>query len=97
MTSDPALRRRGPAERWLEALPLGNGRIGAMAAPIVIGVIVGMHLPLEQNFIAISIPAAIAAVTVGLIQHHRSDLQRQRESDARAVVGTLGDPAIARD
>jgi len=26
----PALRRRGPAERWLEALPLGNGRLGAM-------------------------------------------------------------------
>ncbi|PMC74571.1 glycoside hydrolase N-terminal domain-containing protein [Brachybacterium sp. UMB0905] len=24
------LRRTGPAERWLEALPLGNGRIGAM-------------------------------------------------------------------
>ena len=30
MTSSPALRRRGPAERWLEALPLGNGRLGAM-------------------------------------------------------------------
>ena len=31
VTSSPALRRRGPAERWLEALPLGNGRLGAMA------------------------------------------------------------------
>src|SRR5690606_4964907 len=30
VTSTPALRRRGPAERWLEALPLGNGRLGAM-------------------------------------------------------------------
>ena len=31
MTSSPTiLRRRGPAERWLEALPLGNGRLGAM-------------------------------------------------------------------
>lgn len=29
MTS-PVLRRTGPASRWLEALPLGNGRIGAM-------------------------------------------------------------------
>ncbi|GAA4518686.1 glycoside hydrolase N-terminal domain-containing protein [Brachybacterium paraconglomeratum] len=25
-----ALHRRSPAERWLEALPLGNGRLGAM-------------------------------------------------------------------
>ena len=30
MTPTPALSRRGPAERWLEALPLGNGRLGAM-------------------------------------------------------------------
>ena len=31
MTSAPALTRPAPATRWLEALPLGNGRIGAMA------------------------------------------------------------------
>ncbi|WP_169928766.1 glycosyl hydrolase family 95 catalytic domain-containing protein [Brachybacterium ginsengisoli] len=31
MSSSPSLlRRRGPAQRWLEALPLGNGRLGAM-------------------------------------------------------------------
>src|SRR5699024_3250343 len=30
VTPTPALSRRGPAERWLEALPLGNGRLGAM-------------------------------------------------------------------
>ncbi|WP_162801565.1 glycosyl hydrolase family 95 catalytic domain-containing protein [Brachybacterium saurashtrense] len=30
MALSPVLRRRGPAERWLEALPLGNGRLGAM-------------------------------------------------------------------
>lgn len=29
--STSALRRTGAAERWLEALPLGNGRLGAMA------------------------------------------------------------------
>lgn len=31
MPPSPALRRGGPAQRWLEALPLGNGRLGAMA------------------------------------------------------------------
>ncbi|MGO1481160.1 MAG: glycosyl hydrolase family 95 catalytic domain-containing protein, partial [Brachybacterium sp.] len=30
MPPSPVIRRRGPAERWLEALPLGNGRLGAM-------------------------------------------------------------------
>src|SRR5699024_5297461 len=30
VTPTPALSRSGPAERWLEALPLGNGRLGAM-------------------------------------------------------------------
>ena len=30
MPPPPVIRRRGPAERWLEALPLGNGRLGAM-------------------------------------------------------------------
>lgn len=31
MTSAPVLTRPAPATRWLEALPLGNGRLGVMA------------------------------------------------------------------
>jgi AAHS family benzoate transporter-like MFS transporter len=50
----------------------GVGRSGAILAPIVIGTLVGMALPLQQNFIAIAIPAAIAAVAVALIDHRRS-------------------------
>ena len=38
----------------------GVGRSGAILAPIVIGTLVGMALPLEQNFMAIAIPAVIA-------------------------------------
>src|SRR5574343_179522 len=53
-------------------LASGVGRSGAILAPIVIGALVGMKLPLEQNFMAISIPAAIAAVAVALIRHGRS-------------------------
>ena len=51
---------------------LGIGRGGAILAPIVIGVLVGMALPLQQNFVAIAIPAVIAAVAVMLIDHRRS-------------------------
>jgi len=50
----------------------GVGRSGAILAPIVIGTLVGMALPLEQNFMAIAIPAVIAAVAVALIDHRRS-------------------------
>ncbi|WP_232540324.1 MFS transporter [Azohydromonas aeria] len=50
----------------------GVGRSGAILAPIVIGALVGMALPLQQNFIAIAIPAVIAAVAVAMIKHGRS-------------------------
>ena len=53
-------------------LASGVGRSGAILAPIVIGALVAMALPLEQNFMAISIPAAIAAVAVALVNHSRS-------------------------
>ncbi|MBK6714164.1 MAG: MFS transporter [Burkholderiales bacterium] len=50
----------------------GMGRSGAILAPIVIGSLVAMQLPLQQNFLAIAIPAVIAAVAVLLINHSRS-------------------------
>ena len=50
----------------------GVGRSGAILAPIVIGTLVGMALPLEQNFIAISIPAVIALIAIGLVNQKRS-------------------------
>lgn len=50
----------------------GVGRSGAILAPIVIGTLVGIALPLEQNFMAIAFPAVIAMVAVLLINHSRS-------------------------
>ena len=50
----------------------GVGRSGAILAPIVIGTLVGMALPLQQNFIAIAIPAVVATIAVSLIRHERS-------------------------
>lgn len=50
----------------------GVGRSGAILAPIVIGTLVGMALPLQLNFVAIAIPAVIAAISVALISHGKS-------------------------
>lgn len=51
---------------------LGMGRGGAILAPIVIGVLVAMGLPLGQNFIAIAMPGIVAAAAVLMIDHGRS-------------------------
>jgi len=59
---------RGTGIGWA----LGVGRVGAILAPIVIGVLVGMALPLQQNFIAIALPGLIAAIAISLIDHRRS-------------------------
>jgi AAHS family benzoate transporter-like MFS transporter len=50
----------------------GVGRGGAILGPIIMGTLIGMSLPIEQNFMAISIPAVIAACAVALIRHTRS-------------------------
>ena len=50
----------------------GVGRIGAIAAPIVIGLLVSMKLPLVQNFLAIAVAAVIGGVAVALIKHKSS-------------------------
>jgi AAHS family benzoate transporter-like MFS transporter len=50
----------------------GVGRSGAILAPIVIGTLVGMALPLQQNFMAMAVPAVIAAISVALISHGKS-------------------------
>jgi AAHS family benzoate transporter-like MFS transporter len=68
----------------------GVGRSGAILAPIVIGTLVGMALPLQQNFMAIAIPAVIAAVSVSLISHGKS-------ASAGQAIGkaALADPSEA--
>lgn len=46
---------------------LGIGRVGAIIAPILIGILVNLSLALEMNFIAIAIPALIAAFAISLV------------------------------
>jgi len=50
----------------------GVGRSGAILAPIVIGVLVAMKLPLQHNFLAMAVPAIVALAAIALINHQRS-------------------------
>lgn len=63
-------------------LALGIGRTGAILAPIVIGILVGMKLPLQQNFIAIAIPAVLGMIAVLLIDHRRSASTHHQDASA---------------
>lgn len=65
---------------------LGIGRGGAILAPIVIGVLVGLQLPLQQNFYAIAIPGAIGMLAVLLIDHSKSASVQQAARVAEAAA-----------
>ena len=50
----------------------GIGRLGAIAAPVLIGMLVAMRLPLEQNFLAIGLAGVLGTLAVMMIDHRRS-------------------------
>jgi AAHS family benzoate transporter-like MFS transporter len=77
---------------------LGIGRSGAIIAPIVIGVLVALNLPLQQNFIAIAIPAVIGMLAVLLIDHRRAASAQLADASAElpAAPGVrVGAPVAA--
>lgn len=61
---------------------LGLGRGGAILAPVLIGTLVGMQLPLEMNFIAIALPALVAAVSIALVNNKRSAAEHHLDASA---------------
>lgn len=63
---------RGTGIGWAS----GVGRGGAILAPVIIGVLVGSTLPLQQKFFALAVPALIAVIAILLIDHRRSDSVR---------------------
>lgn len=50
----------------------GIGRLGAIVAPLIIGVIVSLNLPLEQNFLVISSAGLIGAIALAFINHSKA-------------------------
>lgn len=85
---------RGTGIGWAS----GVGRSGAILAPIAIGMLVNLSLPLQQNFMAIAIPAVIAVVAVLLIDHKKSaSIQQQAATPSHSAAAKLangaGEPA----
>ena len=69
----------------------GIGRIGAIVAPVLIGWLVSMSLPLEQNFMAIALAGVIGALAVTLVNQSRADSTRAKATGVIASgVKTAG-------
>lgn len=60
----------------------GVGRIGAIVAPVLIGWLVSLNLPLEHNFLAISLAGLIGAVAVTLINQANADSSQAQKTTA---------------
>jgi AAHS family benzoate transporter-like MFS transporter len=75
----------------------GIGRTGAILAPILIGGLVGLKLPLEQNFMAIALAGLLGMIAVMFINHrlcassHHYDAKKEGElTDAAAGARPIG-------
>lgn len=64
----------------------GMGRVGAIAAPIVIGFLVSLQLPLVFNFVAIGIAGAIGAVAVALVNNRLSAASHTYDATIEATA-----------
>lgn len=75
----------------------GVGRSGAIVAPVLIGFLVSLKLPLEQNFIAIALAGLLGMVAVMLINHrlcastHHIDATKEAEQTDADSVGPAMD------
>ncbi|MCY1225357.1 4-hydroxybenzoate transporter PcaK [compost metagenome] len=62
----------------------GIGRLGAIAAPVLIGLIVSLQLPLAQNFLVIGAAGIVGALALACINHRLS--ASAQHADAAASV-----------
>jgi AAHS family benzoate transporter-like MFS transporter len=68
----------------------GVGRIGAIVAPVLIGWLVSLKLPLEQNFLAIALAGLIGALAVTLINQARAESSRATSALMETAVPNGG-------
>jgi AAHS family benzoate transporter-like MFS transporter len=66
----------------------GVGRIGAIVAPVLIGWLVSLKLPMEQNFMAIALAGVVGALAVSFVNQSRADSSR-----AKAAHPLDGEPS----
>ncbi|WP_454741579.1 MFS transporter [Cupriavidus necator] len=71
----------------------GIGRLGAIVAPVLIGLIVSLKLPLEQNFLVIGAAGIVGALALACINHRLS--ASGQHADTAVSSGPAPAPAAA--
>lgn len=74
----------------------GLGRMGAIAAPVLIGLIVSMKLPLEQNFLVTATAGIVGALALACIDHTLSASAQIPESAPDQAKRSPAGPGPAR-
>lgn len=65
---------------------LGIGRLGAIAGPIIGGVLLTMSLPFYQNFLAFAIPGVIGAIALTFVQNKYSSTQAKVSLQTEEII-----------
>ncbi|RZL90584.1 MAG: MFS transporter [Variovorax sp.] len=71
----------------------GIGRAGAIMAPLLIGLLVSLKLPLEQNFFAIAAAGALGAVALAFIDHGKSASTHHHDATREVIPVVLQEAA----
>lgn len=66
----------------------GVGRLGAIIAPVLIGALVALQLPLEKNFMAIGVAGLLGTIAVMLINQRLSAASIHKRTSMDAVKTT---------
>ena len=73
----------------------GVGRLGAIAAPMLIGLIVSLKLPMEQNFLTIGAAGIVGAFALACINHRLSMPEQQHDANAMPSTPQSSKTAVA--
>jgi len=79
----------GPVRSTGVGMASGIGRLGAIAAPMLIGLIVSLKLPLQQNFLVIGAAGLVGALALACINHSRS-----ASNSVRAIGQASAAPSV---
>ncbi|WP_439685780.1 Benzoate transport protein [Cupriavidus oxalaticus] len=73
----------------------GIGRLGAIAAPVLIGLIVSLQLPLAQNFLVIGAAGIVGALALACINHRLSASAQHTDAPASVAPASVV-PGVAQ-
>jgi AAHS family benzoate transporter-like MFS transporter len=66
----------------------GMGRIGAIGGPTLGGALLALHLPFQQNFLAVAVPGVVGAVAVAIVAKRKFRSPRTESAAPSPVLAS---------